>query len=49
MATTRIKMAQLAARNLIHALNGKPMLSCINPDAVGKGRSASLDTQPIGK
>lgn len=39
---TRIKMAQMAARNLINALNGQPMLSCVNPESVGKGRSASL-------
>jgi phosphoglycerate dehydrogenase-like enzyme len=39
---TRTKMAQMAARNLINALNGQPMLSCINPAAAGKGRSASL-------
>jgi phosphoglycerate dehydrogenase-like enzyme len=40
--TTRIKMSQMAARNLIRALNGHPMLSCINPESIGKGRSASL-------
>ena len=40
--TTRIKMAEMAARNLIRALNGQPMLSCINPESIGKGRSASL-------
>jgi glyoxylate reductase len=40
--TTRIKMAEMAARNLINALNGQPMLSCINPAAAGKGRSTSL-------
>jgi glyoxylate reductase len=40
--TTRTKMAEMAARNLIRALNGQPMLSCINPESVGKGRSASL-------
>jgi phosphoglycerate dehydrogenase-like enzyme len=39
---TRTKMAEMAARNLIRALNGQPMLSCINPESVGKGRSASL-------
>jgi len=38
--TTRIKMAEMASRNLIRALNGQPMVSCINPDSVGKGRSA---------
>jgi len=40
--TTRAKMAERAARNLINALNGQPMISCVNPEAVGKGRSASL-------
>ncbi len=40
--TTRIKMAEMAARNLIQALAGRPMVSCINPAAVGKGRSVSL-------
>jgi len=40
--TTRIKMAEMASRNLIRALNGQPMLSCINPESVGKGRSAAL-------
>ena len=39
---TRAKMAQRAASNLIKALNGRPMISCINPEAFGKGRSASL-------
>ena len=39
---TRAKMAQRAASNLIEALNGRPMISCINPEAFGKGRSASL-------
>jgi glyoxylate reductase len=39
---TRIKMADLAARNLINALNGEPMVSCINPGAFGKGRHAEL-------
>ena len=40
--TTRIEMTEMAARNLIRALNGQPMLSCINPQSIGKGRSASL-------
>jgi len=40
--TTRIKMAEMASRNLIRALNGQPMLSCINPESIGKGRSAAL-------
>ena len=40
--TTRLKMAEMAARNLICALNGQPMVSCINPESVGKGRSAAL-------
>ena len=39
---TRAKMAQRAAQNLINALNGRPMLSCVNPETFGKGRSASL-------
>jgi glyoxylate reductase len=39
---TRAKMAELAAQNLILALNGKPMISCINPEAYGKGRSAGV-------
>jgi glyoxylate reductase len=39
---TRAKMAQRAAQNLINALNGQPMISCVNPEAFGKGRSASL-------
>jgi glyoxylate reductase len=40
--TTRTKMAEMAGRNLIRALNGQPMLSCLNPESIGKGRSASL-------
>ncbi len=39
---TRAKMAQRAAQNLINALNGQPMISCVNPEAMGRGRSASL-------
>jgi len=39
---TRTKMAEMAGRNLIRALNGQPMLSCLNPESIGKGRSASL-------
>ena len=39
---TRAKMAERAAQNLIKALNGRPMISCINPEAFGKRRSASL-------
>ena len=39
---TRAKMAERAAQNLIKALHGQPMISCINPEAFGKGRSASL-------
>jgi glyoxylate reductase len=39
---TRGKMAERAAQNLLNALNGQPMISCVNPEAVGKGRSASL-------
>jgi glyoxylate reductase len=40
--TTRIKMAEMAAKNLICALNGRPMVSCINPASIGRGRSAAL-------
>ena len=39
---TRAKMAEMAAQNLVLALNGKAMISCINPEAYGKGRSADL-------
>ena len=39
---TRAKMAERAALNLINALNGRPMISCVNPESVGQGRSASL-------
>ena len=39
---TRAKMAHRAAQNLINALNGRPMLSCVNPESIGQGRSASL-------
>ena len=39
---TRIKMADLAAQNLINALNGEQMISCINPEAFGKGRHAEI-------
>ena len=39
---TRIKMSDMAARNLINAFNGEPMISCINPEAFGKGRHAEL-------
>jgi glyoxylate reductase len=39
---TRAKMAVMAAQNLILALNGKPMISCVNPEACGKGRSADV-------
>jgi glyoxylate reductase len=40
---TRTKMAEVAARNLINALSGKPMVSCVNPDALGKGRYAEMN------
>jgi glyoxylate reductase len=40
--TTRIKMAQMAAQNIIRTLNGRSMLSCLNPESVGQGRSATL-------
>jgi len=39
---TRARMAERAAQNLINALNGRPMISCINPEAMGRGRSAAL-------
>lgn len=39
---TRGRMAERAAQNLVQALAGKPMISCVNPEAFGKGRSASL-------
>jgi glyoxylate reductase len=39
---TRADMAERAALNLMNALSGQPMISCINPDAAGTGRSASL-------
>jgi glyoxylate reductase len=39
---TRAAMAKRAAQNLINALNGQPMISCVNPEAFGKGRSAAL-------
>ncbi len=39
---TRIKMADMAAQNLIRTLRGQPMLSCLNPESVGQGRSAPL-------
>jgi glyoxylate reductase len=39
---TRAKMTEMAAQNLILALSGKPMISCINPEAYGKGRSADV-------
>ena len=43
---TRARMAQRAAQNLINALNGRPMISCINPEAMGRGRSAALYREP---
>jgi glyoxylate reductase len=39
---TRTKMAEVAARNLINALSGKPMVSCVNPQALGQGRYAEM-------
>jgi glyoxylate reductase len=39
---TRAKMAERAALNLINALKGRPMISCVNPESIGQGRSASL-------
>ncbi len=43
---TRANMAGMAAQNLICALNGQPMLSCVNPDAIGTGRNARIDGHP---
>jgi glyoxylate reductase len=45
---TRAKMAQRAAQNLIQALDGRPMSSCVNPEAMGRGRSAKAhqETKP---
>ncbi len=39
---TRIRMSDMAAQNIVRTLCGKPMLSCVNPEAIGKGRSAPL-------
>ena len=39
---TRAAMAERAASNLTNALNGRPMISCVNPEAFGQGRSSSL-------
>jgi glyoxylate reductase len=39
---TRAKMAERAAQNLINALAGRPMISCVNPEAMGRARSATL-------
>jgi glyoxylate reductase len=39
-AATRGKMAEIAARNLIAGLKGEPLPSGLNPEALGKGRSA---------
>ena len=39
---TRAKMAEVAAQNLIRAIDGQPMVSCVNPEAIGKGRSARI-------
>jgi len=39
---TRAKMAETAARNLINALKGQPMISCLNPEAYGKGRNKKI-------
>ncbi len=33
---TRAKMAEVAAHNLINGLTGRPMISCINPQAAGR-------------
>jgi glyoxylate reductase len=39
-AATRGKMAEIAARNLIAGLHGKPLPNGLNNDAVGHGRNA---------
>jgi len=39
-ATTRGKMAEIAARNLIAGLTGNPLPAGLNPEAQGKGRQA---------
>jgi glyoxylate reductase len=36
--TTRGKMAEIAARNLIAGLKGEPLPASLNPEAQGKGR-----------
>ncbi len=38
---TRGKMADISARNLVAALRGEPMVACVNPQALGKGRNAN--------
>jgi glyoxylate reductase len=38
-ATTRGKMAEIAARNLIAGLTGEPLPAGLNPEALGRGRS----------
>jgi phosphoglycerate dehydrogenase-like enzyme len=38
---TRGKMAEIAARNLAAGLRGEPMVSCVNPQALGTGRNAT--------
>jgi glyoxylate reductase len=43
---TRARMARRAAQNLINALDGRPMISCINPEAMGRGRSAAFYREP---
>jgi glyoxylate reductase len=40
-AATRGAMATRAARNLLAALRGDPMSSCVNPQALGHGRIAA--------
>jgi len=39
-AATRGKMAEIAARNVIAGLKGEPLPAGLNPEALGKGRSA---------
>lgn len=38
---TRLKMADVAVRNLYAGLNGEPMVACVNPEARGTGRNKS--------
>ena len=42
-AATFKTMATMAARNIIAALQGRPMPSCINPEAYGRGRQQAAE------